>query len=129
MPIRNSILLSSATPAFCRGHAALDFHRATHGLHHAGELYKHAVASGLDNAAAMRGDLRIEERLPTPLQVGKRTLLVAAHQTAVAGDIRRQHGRQPPLHALAVQKTLPGSVIPAQHIGLDWLTEQFLKSE
>ena len=34
----------------------------------------------------------------------KRAFLVATHQPAIAGDIRRQHSRQSPFHALAGQK-------------------------
>jgi hypothetical protein len=52
----------------------------------------------------MSGDGRIEKRLSQRLQMSERTLFVAAHQTAVAGDIRRQHSRQSPFHALAGQK-------------------------
>ena len=41
------------------------------------------------------------------LQLRKRAFLVAAHQPAIAGDIRRQHRRQSPLHAFAGQKNSP----------------------
>ena len=86
-----------------RGHAALDFDRAAHRIDGAGELHQHAVAGGLDDAAAMRGDTGIDQRLAQRLSVGERAFLVATHQAAVAGDIRRQHRRQPPFHALAGQ--------------------------
>jgi hypothetical protein len=108
-----------------RGHASLDFPRAVHRLHRAGELDQHAVAGGLDNAAAMRGDLRIEQRLPTPLQIGERAFFVTAHQTAVAGDIRRQHSRQPSFNALAGQKMPLGSVIQPDILDLISLRSNF----
>ena len=45
------------------GHAALDFNRAARRVHGAGKLHQHAVAGGLDDAAAMCGDRRIDQRL------------------------------------------------------------------
>jgi hypothetical protein len=54
----------------------------------------------------MRGDCGIDKRLSERLQIGERAFFVAAHQTAIAGDIRRQHSRQSPFHALAGQKAL-----------------------
>jgi hypothetical protein len=86
------------------GHAALDFDGATRCVHGAGEFDQHAVAGGLDDAATMPGDRRIEQCFPQCLQLGQRAFFVAAHQTAVAGDIRRQYCRQPPFHAFAGQK-------------------------
>jgi hypothetical protein len=82
----------------------LNLDRASCGVDGAGELHQHAVASGLDDTAAMSGDGRIEKHLSQRLQMSERTLFVAAHQTAVAGDIRRQHSRQSPFHALVGQK-------------------------
>jgi hypothetical protein len=52
--------------------------------------------------AAMAGSTRVLERL----QIGERAFFVASHQTAVAGDIRRQ----PSFNAFANQKAA-GSVI------------------
>ena len=49
------------------GHCALDFHRAAHRIDSAGELDQHAVAGGLDDAAAVRGDPGIDERLRSTL--------------------------------------------------------------
>jgi hypothetical protein len=49
----------------------------------------------------MAGSTRVLERL----QIGERAFFVASHQTAVAGDIRRQHRRQPSFNALANQKS------------------------
>jgi hypothetical protein len=85
------------------GHAALDFDCAPCGVYGASELHEHAIASSLNDAAAMRGDCGIEKRLSERLQTSERAFFVAAHQTAIAGDIRRQHSRQPPFHALVGQ--------------------------
>jgi pimeloyl-ACP methyl ester carboxylesterase len=43
------------------------------------------------STSVFRNDFRLRER----------AFLVAAHQAAIAGDIRRQHRRQSPFHALA----------------------------
>jgi hypothetical protein len=59
----------------------------------------------------MRGDCGIDKRLSKRLQIGERAFFVAAHQTAIAGDIRRQHSRQSPFHGLAGQKGPPDSKI------------------
>ena len=69
-----------------------------------GELDQEAVAGGLDDAAAMLGDLGIEHLAAQRLQRRVRTLLVLSHQPRIAGDIGRQDRRQPPLDALS-----PGS--------------------
>jgi hypothetical protein len=55
----------------------------------AGKLHQHAVAGGFDDVAAMFGDGGIEERFPERLELRQRAFFVAAHQTAIAGDIRR----------------------------------------
>jgi hypothetical protein len=41
------------------GHRALDFGRTAHRVDDAGEFRQHAVAGGLDDAAVMLADLRI----------------------------------------------------------------------
>jgi hypothetical protein len=40
------------------------------------------------------------------LQLRQRAFLVGTNQAAITGDIRRQHRRQPPFHALVGQKEL-----------------------
>jgi len=52
----------------------------------------------------MRSDCRIDKCLSKRLQISERAFFVTAHQTAVAGDIRRQHSRQSSFHALAGHK-------------------------
>jgi hypothetical protein len=71
------------------GHSALDFNGTTHRIDGAGKLDQHAVAGGFDDVAAMFGDGGIDERLPERLELRQRAFFVAAHQTAIAGDIRR----------------------------------------
>jgi hypothetical protein len=62
-----------------------------------------ANSTSRPSPVAMLGDLRIDQFAPMRLQAGKGALLVDTHQTAVAGDIGRQNGRQPSLHPLAGQ--------------------------
>jgi hypothetical protein len=86
------------------GHAALDFNGAAYRIHDAGELYQHAVARGLDDPAAMGGDRRVNEGPSDGLEPGQRAFLVSSHETAVPGDVRRQHSRQSPFDPLAGQR-------------------------
>ena len=102
--MRNSILWSARRIGIVLGHAALHFHRAAHRIDGAGELDQHAVAAGLDDAAAVRRQWGIDDGFLDILQPGQRAFLISAHQPAIAGDFRRQHRRQSSLYALAVQK-------------------------
>ena len=45
------------------GHLSLDFYRTARCVDSTSELDQHAIASGLDDAAAVRGDPRIDKRL------------------------------------------------------------------
>jgi len=87
------------------GHAALDFDRALRRIDGAGKLDQHLAADGFHDAAAMRGDGGTDQCAPGVLQIGKRPLIVQAHQTVVVGDIRRHYRRQPSFQALAGQTT------------------------
>src|SRR5882762_11774065 len=62
-----------------RGHVMLELRRAVHRVHNAGKLDKHAVASGLDDVTAMRGDCGIDKSLSERFQLGMRASFVAAH--------------------------------------------------
>ena len=104
--MRNSILSSAGTVGVALDHLALNFDRTSGGIDRAGEFHQHAIAGGLDDATAVGGDRWIEKCFPASLQLLKRAFLVATHQPAVAGDIRRQHRCQSPLHAFAGQGSL-----------------------
>jgi hypothetical protein len=80
------------------GHIALDIDGAAHGVDDADELHQHTVARGLDDAAAVLGDLGVDEFLTMGLELAQRAFLVDAHQPAIAGDIGRENGRQPPFY-------------------------------
>src|SRR5262249_57044496 len=86
------------------GHAALHDQRAAHGVDDARKLDQDAIAGGLDDAAAMIRDGGIDQLQSHGAQSRERALLVDADQPAVAGDVRRQHGRQPAFDALGLHR-------------------------
>ncbi|MEJ2435649.1 MAG: hypothetical protein P8Y53_21820 [Pseudolabrys sp.] len=77
----------------------MDVEGTAHGIDRAGEFGQHAVAGGLENAALMLGDFRIDNLAPAVLQRRQRALLVGAHQPTVADHVSRKNGRQPPYGA------------------------------
>jgi hypothetical protein len=91
-----------------RGHTALDFHCAARGIHSTCEFDQQAVTSGLDDPATMRRDRGVKKRLSERLELRKGAFFVAAHQTAVPGDIRRQYSRQSPFNAFVSQNAPKG---------------------
>jgi hypothetical protein len=112
------ILLDLGVPP---GHAALNFHSAARCIHGAGKLNQHAVAGGLDDATAMRGDGRIDEGFLYGLKLGQRAFLIEAHETAIPGDIRRQDRCQSPFDTLGGQRIpldLQFQPSTSKHIGL-----------
>ncbi len=81
------------------GHDALHLDGPTHGGDDALELDQHAVARGLDQAAAMLGDLRLDDRHQMMFDLPESVVFGGGDQAAIAGDIRRHDGRQPPLQS------------------------------
>ena len=78
---------------------ALNGERAFDRVHYARKLGEDAVARGVDDAPGELADHREHDRL-MPLEIAHRARLVGAHQRAVAGDVGRENGAQPPFHAL-----------------------------
>jgi hypothetical protein len=68
-------------------HPALDLGSAQDRVDDAVEFDQHAVASGLDNAAAVLCDGRIDEFDPVGLETGERPRLVDLHQPAKADHV------------------------------------------
>ena len=68
-------------------HALLRLDGPAHRLDRAGKLNEEAVASGLDDAAAVPGDAGIDQLAPARLELGEGALLVRPHQARIAGDI------------------------------------------
>jgi hypothetical protein len=60
-------------------HGALDLGSAAHRVDDTAELHQQSVAGGLDDAAAMFGDLRVDEFPAMRLQPRKRALFVVSH--------------------------------------------------
>jgi hypothetical protein len=89
-----------------RRHSALDFDRTARGVDRTRKLDQHAVAGGLDDAAAMRSDRGVDNDPSSRLQPGQRAFLVGAHETAVTGDIGSQYRYKSSFHALAGQNCL-----------------------
>ena len=77
----------------------MDGDRAFDRVHHAGEFGENAVAGGVDDAPGELAHHREHDCL-MPLEIAHRARLVRAHQRAIAGDVSRENGAQPPFHAL-----------------------------
>ena len=74
------------------GHGTLDFHGAAHRIDGARKFDQRTVARRLDDAAAMFGNLGIDEFATARLERCESAFLVNAHQAAVAGNIGREDG-------------------------------------
>ena len=92
--MRNSMRWSAGHAGIALGHAALHLDRAAHRIDDAGELHQQAVAGGLDDAAAVFGDLRIDQLAPMALEAREGRALVAAHQPRITRHIGREDRRQ-----------------------------------
>jgi hypothetical protein len=68
-------------------HRLLHCDRAAHGIDNARKLHQQAVAGGLDDAAMMLGDLRIEEFAAQRLEAFERAFLVRPHQPRIPRHI------------------------------------------
>ena len=64
------------------------------------EFDKHAVARGLDDAAVVLADVRIDQLAPVRLQARERAFLIRAHETAIPRDIRREDGGHSAIYLL-----------------------------
>jgi hypothetical protein len=74
--------LSAPTPAFRSGNARCTS-TAAHCIDDARKFDQEAVASGLDDAAAVLGDLRIDKLAAQRLEAFERALLVRPHQPRI----------------------------------------------
>ena len=78
-------------------HPALDLGSAQDRIDNALEFDQHAVAGGLDNAAVVLCDGRIDELDPMGLETGERPRLVDLHQPAKADHVGGKDRRKPAL--------------------------------
>jgi len=86
-PIGDNLLIAN-------GHAALHIDGTTHRIDDRGELDQHAVAGGLDDAAAMLLYLGIDQLTAMGFEAGKGALLIGRHQPRIAADVSRKDGCQ-----------------------------------
>ena len=80
----------------------------------------YTVTGRLDDAAAMLGDGGVNEGFSDRLEPGQRAFLIATHEAAIAGDIRRQHRCQSSFDALGGQRIpleLESRPFASKHIG------------
>jgi hypothetical protein len=69
------------------GHRPLDFAGAAHRVDNAREFRQHAVSGGLDDAAVMLPDLRLDPFTQMRLEAFVRAFLIRAHQARIAHHI------------------------------------------
>src|SRR5262249_46456159 len=77
------------------GHLALHLDRAAQRVHHTAELDQQPVAGGLDQTAAVLGDLRIEELAAQRPEAFEGAAFIGADQPRIARDIGRKDRRKP----------------------------------
>ena len=91
------------------GHSTLNIDGAAHSIDNADELHQNPVARRLDDTAAMLGDLRVDQFLAMDLEIVKRTLFIARHEPAVAGNITSQYRGKSALDAIVTHAELTWS--------------------
>ena len=85
--MRSSMRLSAADTRVPLGHRLLHLDRAAHRVDDAGKFHQQAVAGGLDDAAVVLGDLRIEELAAQRFEAFERAFLVRPHQPRIPRHI------------------------------------------
>src|SRR5262245_54873298 len=84
-----------------RRHLILQLDRARHGIDSTRELYEHAVAHKLDDAAVMLGHQRLNDARPPLLQGAQSARLVRLHEATVADHVGGKYGGQAALDAFS----------------------------
>ncbi len=77
--MRNSMRLSARDTGVPLGHRLLHRDRTAHRIDDTGKLHQQAVAGGLDDAALVLGDLRIEKLMAQRLEAFERAFFVRSH--------------------------------------------------
>jgi len=91
-------------PGIAFGHSSLYGNRASDGFDHARELDQNAVAGGLNDAAAVLGDLGIDQCGAMRLEPREGIFLVGAHEPAVTRHVRGENGGQPAFEPLPAHR-------------------------
>ena len=81
------IEIRACTPDDAAAVPSLNLDRAPHGINNARELGKETVAGILDDAAAVLGDLRVDQLAWMGLEPLVRPLLIRPHQARVSGHV------------------------------------------
>ena len=97
--MRNSMRRSAGTTVLLSAMRRLDFGRASQRIDDAGELDQQAVAGGLDDAAAVFGDFRIDQLGAQRLEPCERPFFVRTHQPRIAGHIGGEDRGEPTFDA------------------------------
>ena len=92
-PMRNSSRRSAGSLALAFASRSCVSTAQLHGIHRARELGQHAIAGGVDDAAAVLGDDAVHD-LPPLGQAAERADLIQSHQPSVARHVRRQYGSE-----------------------------------
>jgi hypothetical protein len=91
--------------AIALSHEILDYDGAINGGDDRRELQEHTVSGRLDDSAAVARHDGIDHGAML-VQRPRCTGFIKTHEPAVAGDVRRQNGREPPLNAFRSQVAL-----------------------
>src|SRR6516165_5343381 len=102
------------------GPPMLDLHRAKDSIDGARKFDQQAITCGFDDAATMLSDPGINERLAHSFERGEGSFLVSAHQSAVAGDVGREDGSQPPFDPRFGHKGRPRSAVISSRVYGRW---------
>ena len=89
-PMRSPSLSSTTHAGVALDHGVLDLDRASDGLDDAAKLDDGAVASALDDSAAVNGDGRINEVAAQRAQSSQDAFFVGAGEPAVTDDVGGQ---------------------------------------
>src|SRR5690606_37908712 len=89
---------------------------AGRGIDEARELDQHAIAGGLDDAAAVPGDRRVDELDPMRPEPGQGAGFVELHQPAVAHHVAGENRHQPALDTNLVHDSPVPVAVTSAHI-------------
>ena len=93
-------------PGIAVDHRPLYLDGAPHRIDHTRKFHQHAIAGGLDDAAAMLPDLRVDELAAVRFQAIEGAFLFGSHQARVTGHIGREDRRKATIsgHICAVRR-------------------------
>jgi hypothetical protein len=68
------------------------------------EFDEHSIPGGLDDAAAVFGNLRVAQLAPDRAQGGESALFVRLHQPRVTGNVSRENRGEPAFDTIGVHR-------------------------